>query len=655
MATPPSEKKARPPLQARTPAGTSTGTISSGVRLPRAPTAPLASTERATSQRRESSTGPLPTAGASVLERRREQSLGAATGNSRPSGTPSGYAKDNSRARSSSGARRSPVAAAVNSTDPGEGPAERQSGSRSGPTLDPQRVTRAVSAPVVKSVLRDVEPCLRGLFDELCGLTSAGLTQRHWQLALQVLGRSSSGPEVRSAFLQSGDGSRLPFDSFQAALLHLCAAHGSIDGKDIAAALARELRRWLVDEQQINEDQASVRAKARALVQEQGRKGMAGKGSPKSEVTSGANSGSDAAATSSTATPERPPCPTSSSSSRSGGRARTVPNLDTSIPNSNSRGTHSTSSSLVFEPGSRKSSTTSTEARSSSGAREKEVCAKSCSAERGRRSAGAKETCSQLPAQMSREGQGATSLEEASAPTEEALTYEDITGQSVGKSANEDTNQQDPRKVTDQMSAPIEVSCGQSVGSNTHVDDASGAGMWEVNTTSKGWAPLAPALQPALDEAMSMDVDHIELIIDPVARIWVRELNSLDESIQQRCVTYIALPKEQKMGKVGGAPPRPVRRRPGSDESGGVESAMQIAVATHSAAACNILHSEDDKDSLDGDVTESADDPLMFTAHPADGILINEGVLERIRQGAAERQACHRYSETLETPLSPEA
>ena len=68
---------------------------------------------------------------------------------------------------------------------------------------------------------------------------------------------------------------------------------------------------------------------------------------------------------------------------------------------------------------------------------------------------------------------------------------------------------------------------------------------YEVNTTSKGWAPLAPALQPALDEAMSKDVDRIEVIIDPVARTWVRDLALLDESVQQRCVTYPLWPSKE--------------------------------------------------------------------------------------------------------------
>lgn len=144
--------------------------------------------------------------------------------------------------------------------------------------------------------------------------------------------------------------------------------------------------------------------------------------------------------------------------------------------------------------------------------------------------------------------------------------------------------------------------------------DACAGGCWEVHREKHGWTPLAPALQPALDAAMASNKERVELLIDTSSKAWVPDA---DEAAMRRCAVYVALPRESKMGKVGGEPPRPIRWRP---------STWTDAV-----------------DEVDAEA--EAEDPLMFTAKPVDGIVINSSIFERLQQGVSERYAGHRYAE----------
>ena len=87
-------------------------------------------------------------------------------------------------------------------------------------------------------------------------------------------------------------------------------------------------------------------------------------------------------------------------------------------------------------------------------------------------------------------------------------------------------------------------------------------GVWEVDTVKNGWKPLAPALQSALDTAMAMSVDRVEVLIDPVSRTWYMDVASADDEVRQRCTWYVVFPRRQEMGKIDGAPPRSVRWAP---------------------------------------------------------------------------------------------
>jgi len=141
-------------------------------------------------------------------------------------------------------------------------------------------------------------------------------------------------------------------------------------------------------------------------------------------------------------------------------------------------------------------------------------------------------------------------------------------------------------------------------------------GVWEVHRKKQGWTPLAPALQPALDAAMATAAERVELLIDTATRSWVPSSAALDEATRHRCTVYVAFPRESKMGKLGGEPPRPIRRR-----SGPLEAATEPE-----------------------EEFQEEEDPLMFTAKPVDGIVINSSIFERLQKGVSERYAGHRYA-----------
>eukprot|EP00928_Gymnodinium_smaydae_P030983 TRINITY_DN22893_c0_g1_i1.p1 TRINITY_DN22893_c0_g1~~TRINITY_DN22893_c0_g1_i1.p1 ORF type:complete len:577 (-),score=63.77 TRINITY_DN22893_c0_g1_i1:358-2088(-) len=175
-------------------------------------------------------------------------------------------------------------------------------------------------------------------------------------------------------------------------------------------------------------------------------------------------------------------------------------------------------------------------------------------------------------------------------------------------------------------------------------------GVWEVFTVKRGWAALAPALQPALDEAMGArsSADQVDILVDPVARAWVPNPMAVDEIVRHRCVAYAAFPSDRKMGKVGGEPPRPIRW------SANDKVHCEIEHDDAAADACCVdrpLHVDnepvlEDSNQADADQEENDEipDPLMFTATPADGFVIHSSVFERLQQGGLERYAGHRYA-----------
>ncbi|CAE7878775.1 unnamed protein product, partial [Symbiodinium microadriaticum] len=90
-------------------------------------------------------------------------------------------------------------------------------------------------------------------------------------------------------------------------------------------------------------------------------------------------------------------------------------------------------------------------------------------------------------------------------------------------------------------------------------------GHWQVHTTKRGWASLAPALQDALSRAMSQSEDRVEIHIDPAtSRVWMPDKVAADPARQSSCLVYEAFPLDRTIGKVGGEPPRPVRWRVGA-------------------------------------------------------------------------------------------
>jgi len=193
------------------------------------------------------------------------------------------------------------------------------------------------------------------------------------------------------------------------------------------------------------------------------------------------------------------------------------------------------------------------------------------------------------------------------------------------------------------------------------LDTSEALGFWEVHTVKKGWAPLAPALQPALDSAMRMSLERVELLVDPIARAWVPNPDAVDEAIRRRCAVYVAYPLECTMGKVDGAPPRPLRRRSAATPSSAdgaevrglasevadVAETMQPDASVRDAVEPPALQLADAAEEREEEEDlEEEEDPLMFTAKPRDGFVIHSSMFERLQQGASERQAGHRYSES---------
>ncbi|CAE8621491.1 unnamed protein product, partial [Polarella glacialis] len=112
-----------------------------------------------------------------------------------------------------------------------------------------------------------------------------------------------------------------------------------------------------------------------------------------------------------------------------------------------------------------------------------------------------------------------------------------------------------------------------------------GDGQWEVHTVKRGWAPLAPALQGALSRAMAAAEDQVEILIDPSTRSWVPDPAALNEAARERCSVYAAFPRERKMGKVGGEPPRPVRWRSGAPLSSVLATPPPLPLSTQQACS----------------------------------------------------------------------
>jgi len=116
-------------------------------------------------------------------------------------------------------------------------------------------------------------------------------------------------------------------------------------------------------------------------------------------------------------------------------------------------------------------------------------------------------------------------------------------------------------------------------------------------------------------------------------------------------VAYVAMPQQRALGKVGGEPPRPVRLRPRVAtstvfEASGANAASEAAVVSDMLPMSLTAFAEEPEAHCKETVAESADanDVLMFTAQPADGIFIQSSVFELLRRGASERCAAHRYS-----------
>lgn len=229
-----------------------------------------------------------------------------------------------------------------------------------------------------------------------------------------------------------------------------------------------------------------------------------------------------------------------------------------------------------------------------------------------------------------------------------------------------------------------------------------------------GWAPLAPALQPALDAAMASVASCVEIRIDPATKAWIPDAADVDEEIVRRCVVYAACPLEKTLGKVGGSPPRSVRwspvsldetsprrlfaedppprrprldvpeiPRPGHQSSLGAAGSQRharspeaptgaggrreppLAAASSPPSRCSealeVLHptlgearipirdafggeSDEEEPPTEAVEAELANDAMTFTAQPADGVVLRSFVFERVRCGATERYASHRYA-----------
>lgn len=187
------------------------------------------------------------------------------------------------------------------------------------------------------------------------------------------------------------------------------------------------------------------------------------------------------------------------------------------------------------------------------------------------------------------------------------------------------------------------------------------AGSWEVDTLRRGWAQLAPALQDALDFAMSSGQERMHMLVDPTTKSWIRDASTVDEVRRRSCSIYVAYPREQLMGKVGGEAPRLVRWVPNkavadaqakdveNSKGEAVPGCPAMAHVATSAAAFSPpsrLHSglQFEWEEQQGTKTSTAEDPLLLPAQPPEGVLLEISVFERIQWGSAERLALHRYA-----------
>lgn len=163
---------------------------------------------------------------------------------------------------------------------------------------------------------------------------------------------------------------------------------------------------------------------------------------------------------------------------------------------------------------------------------------------------------------------------------------------------------------------------------------------------------------------------EVEILVDVASKAWVPQPALVDASIRERCVAYVAMPQQRALGKVGGEPPRPVRwqarvttgtvfeargteassEAPEAAKTGEValvaEAAQETVVVSDMSPMSLTAFAEEPHAHCMETPAESQDanDVLMFTAQPADGILIQSVVFERLQQGASERSAAHRYS-----------
>jgi len=183
-------------------------------------------------------------------------------------------------------------------------------------------------------------------------------------------------------------------------------------------------------------------------------------------------------------------------------------------------------------------------------------------------------------------------------------------------------------------------------------------GHWEVDTVRKGWAPLSPWLQPALRWAMSLQQERVEILIDPHTRTWLWDPASdlLGEKRRSQCDVFIAHPLERRMGKVGGERPRQVRwkKDPNHDIGDAATSTSAGSTTANSPATENNSPGIENGDKeqqyhlqcspLGEPAKDEEDDPLMFTAKPSSGIILDVVIFERLLQGVSERYAHYRYA-----------
>lgn len=188
---------------------------------------------------------------------------------------------------------------------------------------------------------------------------------------------------------------------------------------------------------------------------------------------------------------------------------------------------------------------------------------------------------------------------------------------------------------------------------------------------------------------MALSQERVEIMIDPSTRAWLPDITAVAEARRQRCALYVAMPHERRMGKVGGEAPRPVRWRPVGESpcepaNAGAGEAVPTAAGTAAAGsgaggspahpvtptapvaevAARVPQREPEdapwspadtcRPALPGESPvelEAAEaqavleeDPLMFTAQPADGVVLRSSVFQRLQLGVSERHAEYRYS-----------